>query len=141
MVKGIDRLHAKMARIKPRLEAALRVTLENEARQLVAQMKSVVPVDEGDLRESINHTFGQAPKGSVTIGTVSDDPNSGLRITIYAGGEVGSADAFYARFVEFGTRKMVARPFFFPVYRANKRRVRAAITRAVNKEIKAIGPL
>jgi HK97 gp10 family phage protein len=57
-----------------------------------------------------------------------------LRVTVYAGNE----RAFYARWVEFGTVKMVGRPFFFPAYRAVRRRVRGRLTRATRKAAKAI---
>jgi HK97 gp10 family phage protein len=62
-----------------------------------------------------------------------------MAITIYAGTRdksLGSADAFYARFQEFGTVKMTANPFFYPAWRANRKRVKGAITRAVKRAVR-----
>lgn len=43
---------------------------------------------------------------------------------------------FYARFLEFGTAKMQAEPFFFTSYRAQFRAYRARNGRAVRKAMK-----
>jgi HK97 gp10 family phage protein len=62
----------------------------------------------------------------------------------------GDAKAWYARLVEFGTAPHVnggrfagtlhpgasPRPFFYPVFRANRRRARSRLTRAIRKGIK-----
>ena len=66
------------------------------------------------------------------IGTVGGREYGTMRITIYAGG----GDAFYARFQEFGTVKMPANPFFFPVWRARRKRIKNRISRAVSKGIR-----
>jgi hypothetical protein len=50
--------------------------------------------------------------------------------------KAGDAKAFYARWVEFGTQKMQARPFFFPAYRALKKRVKSRINREMKKAIR-----
>ena len=58
-----------------------------------------------------------------------------LRIKIYA----GSKEAFYARFVEFGTKTGVrAQPFFFAAYKkwGGKAKFRARIRAAIRKRIK-----
>ena len=57
-----------------------------------------------------------------------------MTITIYAGDD----KAFYARFVEFGTVKMKAIPFFFPAYRTNKKRAKSRVRRAHTKAAKIV---
>jgi hypothetical protein len=71
-----------------------------------------------------------------------------LIITIYA----GSDEAFHARWVEFGTAPHLnggrfagsshpgtaAQPFFYPSYRATRKRAKGRVTRAVNKAAKRI---
>ena len=132
-VEGLSALEARWARIPALVKAEVAAAMEATANELVAEMKSVAPRGEtGKLAGSIAWTWGDAPKGAMTIGTVGGREYGTLRITIYAGG----GDAFYARFQEFGTVKMPAHPFFFPVWRARKRRTRGRITRAISKAMK-----
>lgn len=101
------------------------------AGEIVAMAKGLAPVDDGTLRDSIGWTWGDAPKGAITLAT-SAATDGGLRITIYA----GNSEAYYARFVEFGTQKMKPIPYFFPSYRALKTRTERRISREMKKAIK-----
>jgi HK97 gp10 family phage protein len=129
---SIAAFERKFAAIPAAVREAARLELERNATAIVADMKRVAPVDDGALRDSIGWTWGEAPAGSLVIGTVGGRGYGTLRITIYAGGR----EAFYARFQEFGTVKMAANPFFFPVWRARRRRTRSRITRSISKAIK-----
>jgi HK97 gp10 family phage protein len=132
-MEGKEALRAKLRALPDAIKAQIAAALEAGAQEIVRLAQSLVPIDQGDLRKSIGYTFGAAPKGSVVLAQSSGE-QSDLRITIYA----GDSDAFYARWIDFGTQKMRARPFFFPAYRANKRRVRSRITRAVNKAARTV---
>lgn len=135
-VQGIGGLRKKLAAIPKLVERRGREAMEKSADEIVAMMKRLCPVDEGDLRDSIGWTWGDAPKGSAVI--AQSDPRPGnVRLTIYA----GSAKAFHARWVEFGTVKMRAHPFFFTSYRALRKRVRDRITRATRKAIKEVAAM
>jgi HK97 gp10 family phage protein len=107
--------------------------MEQAANETVAMMKSLVPTDTGTLKESINWTWGAAPKGALTLGKVKSRGND-LTITIYAGGP----DAFHARWVEFGTSKMAKQPYFYVSWRANRKRAKRAIGREVRKTAKQV---
>ncbi|NTS30670.1 HK97 gp10 family phage protein [Phyllobacterium sp. BT25] len=133
MVDGVSAMTAELTKqIPDRVRRAAIDAMETGADELVAMMKTLVPVDQGDLRDSIGWTFGKPPKGSRMI--AQTDPNtSDPVITIYAGND----KAFYAAFQEFGTVKMQANPFFFPSWRALRTRVRRRITREINKAIKS----
>lgn len=161
MVKGVADLNKKVAAIPKRVEAKARIAMEKGADELVAMMKRLVPVDDGDLRDSIGWTWGSAPKGSVVLAETEAD-SRGLKITVYAGNE----KAYYARWVEFGTAPhnvakgggtvagkkdfasgggtghpgSRARPFFFPAWRALRKRIRARIRRETAKAFKFVGP-
>jgi HK97 gp10 family phage protein len=133
MVKGLAEFNRRWGAIPAKVRQAARDTLEQNAEEIVADMKRLAPKGESlDLVNSIGWTWGDAPEGSMVIGTVGGKEYSTLRITIYAGG----GDAFYARFQEFGTKDMPANPFFFPVWRTRKRRVKSRLTRNINKAIK-----
>ncbi|WP_310419833.1 HK97-gp10 family putative phage morphogenesis protein [Mycoplana sp. BE70] len=145
-VIGLDRLRRKLTKTIP--EAAqqrIKEAMEQSANEAVALMKSLAPRDSGALVDSVGWTWGDAPKGAMAI--ASSKANAGnLRITIYAGG----GDAFYARFVEFGTSAHVnkgkfagsknpgapAQPFFYPGWRIVRKRVKGKVTRAIKKAAK-----
>lgn len=139
-MQGQAALKARFEAVPQKIRDALALELEKQATKIVAEMQRIVPVDTGALRESIGWTWGDAPKGSISVGRVKGKQYAKMSITIYVGTRdksLGSADAYYARFQEFGTVKMAANPFFFPTWRANKMRARSAMTRAVRKAAKS----
>lgn len=158
---GLDRLKRKLTvTIPAHVERATVAAMEQGASEMVALMKSLAPKGTtGQLAASIGWTWGEAPKGSMALGRMRGRGAQGRKyITIYAGG----GDAFYARFVEFGTQSHTiraknapalhlhggifveevqhpgsnAQPFFYPAYRALRRRVRGRITRQMKKAIR-----
>lgn len=130
MVKGLAEFNRRMKRIPENVRRAAQEVIDANAADLVATQKSFVPVDEGDLRESIR-TF---PLGGLRVGAV-----------VKAGGATttrpvrnGISVTFdYALAQEFGTENMQANPFFFPAYRLNKRKHKARVTRAIKKAIRS----
>ena len=135
-IQGVDRLKRKLRALPDAAREEIAKAMEQSANEIVALMKSLVPVDTGDAQMSISWTWGDAPKGSMVLGKVRQGGKGAgnLVITIFAGG----GEAFYARFLEFGTKSMPARPFFYPSWRALRRRVRGRTTRAINKSAKRI---
>ena len=133
-VEGLAKLQARYAAIPQRIRAEVTAAMEKAAGQIVTDMKRIAPRDQGDLAASIAWTWGDAPKGSLVIGSLGGGSSYGaLRITIYAGG----GKAFYARFQEFGTQNMVPHPFFFPVWRVWRRRVQSRIRAAIRRGLRA----
>ena len=144
---GKDRLLRKLKAFPPRAETLIRAAMVDSAEQTVSMMKSLVPVDGGDLQMSISWTWGDAPKGSLKIGQIKSAQGN-MRITIYAGG----GDAWYSRFVEFGTSPFTsggkfagaanpgvrAQPFFFVSARAMRKPTKGRISRAITKAAKDI---
>ena len=142
MAELSPRLRARLAKIPDIAREAAASAMEECAAEIVAEMKLLVPVDSGDLRDSINWTWGDIPAGSFVVDEIRSGKNAGqqyatLRIKIYA----GNREAFYARFIEFGTKTGVkAQPFFFPVWKAKKkefrRRIRASIRQRIREALK-----
>lgn len=129
-IQNADRLLRKLRKLPEAAKAEIRKALAAQADEVIDMMKRLVPVDEGDLRDSIAWRWGRtAPKGSVAVGRVAAGTRSELSITIFAGGN----QAFWARYVEFGTRKMRAQPFFFPAWRSNRKHVRRKVQAAMRK--------
>lgn len=153
-VMGLVALEKKLKRLPDVAKDEIKKEIAAGAEAIVAMAKSLVPVDNGDLRDSIGWTFGKAPKGSLTLGKIAAAQVGGeLTATVYAGND----EVFWARWVEFGVAPHStaqgadisrnkrqggdkqhpgsrAQPFFFPSYRANKkqivRKIRAAQRRA-----------
>lgn len=145
-VEGLGRLTRKLQLIPSKVIEAAAKSLEDSAEELVQMMRRIAPKDSGDLAASIGWTWGDAPKGSMVIGTFKSSrraskgatlAQASLMITVYAGGKGPGFDAFYARFQEFGTVKMRANPFFYPSYRARRRAIRAKLTRDVKKAVRS----
>lgn len=157
---GLNRLKRKLTvTIPAHAEKATVEAMEQGATEMVALMKSLAPKKSGKLAASIGWTWGDAPKGALALGKMRGRGATGRKyITIYAGG----GDAYYARFIEFGTQShtitaknapalhlhgdifveevehpgSAAQPFFYPAYRALRKRVRGRITRQMKKAIK-----
>lgn len=134
-VIGQEKLKKKLLALVSAGKIEIKKAMETSADEIVAMAKGLVPADTGALRDSIGWTWGKAPKGAMTLGTVQTDAvDSGFTITIYA----GNSEAYYARWVEFGTQKMGQRPYFYPSYRALRKRAKGRVTRAVNKTFKKV---
>lgn len=144
-IKGLSKLQRKLKQLPVVAKRHIRAELEKVADRIVAMMKSLVPVDDGTLRDSIGWTWGDAPKGAMKIATVAGGE---LAITIYA----GSTEAYYARWVEFGTADHFAgglfagarhpgtrsQPFFYVSWRAQKKSAKRAIRKASRDAAKKV---
>lgn len=140
MAELSPRLRARLEKVPDVAREAAAAEMEVCAQEIVDAMKAAVPVDSGRLRASIGWTWGDVPAGSFVIADIRSGKNKGdqyatLRIKIYA----GNKDAFYARFVEFGTKSGgPAQPFFYVTWSKEKanfrRRIRAAVKARIKQE-------
>ena len=117
-IQGLDKLKAKLNAMPNETRTAIKTALNESADELLDFQRRLVPIDEGDLRDSL----------------IKREGKHDLAVEVAAGGR----NAFYARFVEFGTVKRAAQPFFFPAYRALRRKLRGRISRAVTKAAKKV---
>lgn len=126
-------LNRKLARLPRVAKEEIRKALAKSADEIVAFARSLVPVDDGDLRDSIGWTWKEPPRRSVLLGLAKAGD---LTVTIFAGDD----KAFYARWVEFGTKdgKPGATPFFYPAYRALRKRARSRVSRATTKAARKV---
>jgi HK97 gp10 family phage protein len=161
-VLGLVGLRRKVREFPKEARVQIAMAMEAAAEDVVQMAKRLVPVDKGDLMLSISWTWGDPPKGARLIAKSKKMKGLGnLRITVFAGND----EAFYARWVEFGTAASPARasrrnknyrrtvvmtkeyrahaatpaqPFFFPAYRANRKRIKSRVSRAITKAAKMI---
>lgn len=141
-IKGLDKLKAKLKKLPEAAEKAIKIAMEQGAEEVVAMMKSLAPVDDGDLQMSISWTWGNAPKYSQKIAAVKSTDGR-LAITIFA----GNSKVRYAHLVEFGSAPHInggifagtknpgaqKQPFFYISWRAKRRKVTSRISRAITK--------
>ncbi len=140
-ITNLDRLNRKLKQLPAVARELIRAEMAKAADEIVGMMKRLAPVlvvpvkdrRSGALRDSIGWTWGAAPKGSVVVASVAGKSDD-MRITIYA----GNAEAFYARWVEFGTQNMRAHPYFYVSWRANKRRTVRRLGKAVRDAAKKV---
>lgn len=160
MAQLSPRIVAKLKQIPDVAVNAARQAMEEGAQEVVEEMRRLVPYVSGDLRDSIGWTWGELPPGTFMIDEIRSGRNQGdqyatMRIKIYA----GSKDAFYARFVEFGTQPhslarnasvlrghrqeqgsghpgTPAQPFFFPAWKAKRAEFRKLIHNRVRTAIR-----
>jgi HK97 gp10 family phage protein len=112
-----DRLRRKMKAIPLEVRKALKTQNAQNAADLVDTMRGFAPVQDGDLVSSIKHR------------DVSGSTRISQRVS------AGAADAPYASWVEFGTTKSEASPFFWVAYRLLRRRMKSRMSRAAKKAI------
>lgn len=126
-VLGRAKLQRKLDRLPVAAKTTIKDAIAEAADDIVRMMKSLVPEDTGALRDSIGWVWGNdVPKGAVIAAVVKSSLGNDLTITVYAGNE----DAFWARWVEFGSVKMSAQPYFYVSYRANKKSAKRKIRKA-----------
>lgn len=133
-VSGLDQLKAKFRALPDELRKEIGDAMEKGAEEIVKMARRLVPKDTGELANSIGWTWGEPPAGSITIAQSKPRPGDDQRITIYAGND----KAIHARWLEFGTVKMRAQPYFYPSYRALRRRVTGRVNRALRKAAKTV---
>lgn len=128
---NVQRLNRKLAALPAVAKDEIRKAIAQSAREIADLAENLVPKDSGKLAGSIGWTWGEAPKGSIALATAKAGD---LTATVYAGDD----EAYYARWVEFGTQKMAAQPFFFVSYRALRKRSKSRIRRAGTKAAKKV---
>lgn len=128
---GLSSFQRRMKAIPKAARTAVRPVLVRQGDAMADTMRSLAPVDEGDLWSSIAVTEpGQAtppysqPGGSMVV------PENAVAIT------VGHTDVRYAHLVEYGTTKTQAQPFFWPAFRMSRKKAMAAIKRGIGKAIR-----
>lgn len=133
-ILGLAKLQRKLKQMPQIAKDEIRRAMEQGAAEMTDMMRSLVPKDSHALERSIGWTWGRAPRGSMVIAVAKSKLAGDLTLTIYAGDD----EAYYARWVEFGTQNMASHPYFFVSYRANRKRVVSRIRRATTKAAKKV---
>ncbi len=118
-------LAAQLAHLEETFKEVLPREARNIARRAIVQVarevrddvRAAAPVDEGTLSKALR---SRRERGT------PDRAEAGVRVTM---GREARHDAFYWRFVEFGTKNKPAKPFILPTIIAWRRKVGAVFVR------------
>lgn len=128
---GIGRLQRRLAAIPMAVKEATQPALLRQAKAIADTMRQFAPVDEGDLRDSIEVTPGGKPTPAYSQpGGSTVVAENAVAIT------AGNHAVRYPHLIEHGTTKMVAQPFFWPALRLHRKKATMAIKRAVGKSVR-----
>lgn len=130
----VRRINKQLNSVADRCSGPVGDTLLTQASLIASEQRGLAPIDPssptpGALKESVRVEQGHATEGKAIV------------VKIKAGGRTtqkqGSSRTYdYAMAVEFGTKDMVAEPFFYPVARARKKEARAAVRKAIKNAVK-----
>jgi HK97 gp10 family phage protein len=113
-VDGLSDLQEKLRQLGPRLSRnGLRSAVNAGAQVIRREVKARAPSDTGTMQRAI-YVKQIREKSSDVQQTFFVGVRSGKRF------QKKGLDAYYWRYVEFGTRKMAARPFIRPAFEAKK---------------------
>jgi HK97 gp10 family phage protein len=118
--------HAMIKRVVAATLPAAYEAAVKAAEQIANNMRAAASVKSGKLRDSIRIEL--RPPFGVRI--LAGGPSTTKPVRK---GQTATYD--YALAQEFGTREERARPFFYPMWRLNKRAARSRINRAMKKAI------
>lgn len=132
MVEGVSQFQAMLRRKAAAAVSAGKAAAAKGGEDLAQSQRFLVPTDERLLINSIRVEPAEQIKTSKGlrdfVGVAVKAGDQTTMVTNSSGGRFQNA-----RLQEFGTKTRAANPYFFPAWRANRRRIRASITRAFRK--------
>ncbi|MFH5773592.1 HK97 gp10 family phage protein [Paracoccus sp. NGMCC 1.201697] len=132
MVEGVSQFQAMLRRKAGAAIEAGKAAAIKGGEDLAQAQRFLAPVDDADLLRSIRVEPAEQIKTSQGlrdfVGVAVKAGDETTMVTNSSGGRFQNA-----RLQEFGTKTRAANPYFFPAWRANRRRIRASITRAIRK--------
>lgn len=139
-VSGLAELRRQLVQQLPaEIKKEVQTSLEKSGEEMAAMARALAPVDDGDLQASIKVTTAGEMTPLYSSGGQQKVADLSVRVS------AGNSSVRYAAIVEFGRKAtdkagaMAARPFFWPSYRALKKRFKGRTTRAINKALKKVG--
>lgn len=143
-IVGRDRMRKVLKALPDAVRKRLREAIIAETEAMAGSMRTLVPVARGDLKASIKVTPGdEAPALYARVKSNRTEKDPYLAAIVHV-------DDWKARLVEFGTAPHVnqgqfpgtmnpgtpAQPFFFPSFRAHRKRAQSRINKAARQGIK-----
>ena len=130
MVQNLERLKRKLLALPRVVKEETRKAMEQGGAEMVSLARNLIPKEDGIAAGTIEAKY-------------YEDRH---RVVISAGGPAtektveNGLDGSYNYLIglELGTSKMPAKPFFYPSWRATKKRSRSRLARAITKASKKV---
>jgi HK97 gp10 family phage protein len=138
----VRRISGKLNSVAQKCEGPISATLFTQAALVASEQKGLAPVDPtsetpGALRDSIRVEQGTATGKKKFVVKIKAGGQATQRAV--KNGKAGFSYSYdYARAIEFGTQDMPAQPFFFPIWRARRKAVRAVVRKAVGIAVRGV---
>lgn len=116
-------------------ESVLRQAAVAGARVIQAEIKLRAPVDLGIYEGKQGRHPPGFLRGHIII-AYDDERSVEGKLASYL--TTWSKEAFYGRFLEYGTSKMAAKPFLRPAFEAKRKAAAAAVADVIQKKVKEL---
>lgn len=104
-VSGLEEVRNALSELAPRVATNLmRTVVQDIASAIAKEAKAAAPKNTGNLKKSIKARRKKGSRNNPQSQVVANSKNA----------DAGE-ESFYWKFIEFGTRKMRARPFIAPI--------------------------
>lgn len=138
VAQQVARINRDLNRVADACEEEVFGTLLTQAALVAAEMRAVAPVSHdrvpGQLRDSI-----RVDKSEKKARTVLVEAGGKETLRRVENGKAGFAYTYdYVRAAEYGTEDAPAHPFFWPIWRARRKGVRAATRKAVKNAVRTV---
>lgn len=157
--QGVDKLRRLLRKIDPELTDNVRAVIRKGSQGIEFNMLASVPVDEGDLQQSISFKTGRdgftayigpgVDRASITKLGFGMSEQKHTRSGALTKATIANNDArfqlYKAHWIEYGTKPhgghpgQPARPFMTPAYDANKGWIQADLKNAIKEALEAAG--
>jgi HK97 gp10 family phage protein len=134
-IVGASRLRRKLQRLPDDVQRELKATIANEAERVLVEMKDRAPVSDGPMQPK---DWEGKPREHLRDALHVSYARGGLVARIGLFGARVRKVFFFARYLEFGTKKMAKRPFLFPAWMTRRDEARSAVKAATEKALRAV---
>lgn len=142
-IEGLRELDRALAKLDDRIQRnVLNRSVSAGARVIRDEARILAPVEEGRLKRNIITKKRRGRKGQSNwmVGVRGINESTGNSDTSMKSDD--PKNAFYGRFVEFGTSKMSPRPFMTPAYESKRRDavevIKQTLREGINRESRGL---
>lgn len=131
-ITGLRELETKMIALGPKLGMqAMRSALNAGAQTIKKDVQARAPFNTGKMKKNVYVTRSRSESGPTQM-TYIVGIRSGKKE------EIKGRDAFYWRFLEFGTKFIAARPFLRPAFESKKHEALTKFKQKLSQRLEAL---
>lgn len=119
-VEGMEEILRDLRKAQADVQQEAREVLKEQAKIIRDDARSRCPEDTGTLKRSVRSSVSREK----------------LDASVSAGGKVRGKDAYYAQFVEFGTKHSPAQPFLYPAGRAHEKETEEKLVKVLTDAVR-----